>query len=215
MASQKPYAVNVRMDIQPERREEFVKIIKEDQKLTLSDEEGSLQFVIGEDIETPNRFYLHEQYVSEEAFQVHTKAPYFKTWTDFCASMPWSPDGAPVVNFYSCTHDAQEIPVRTAFCLNVELCIKPEVREEFIEVISNNQKGTVEDEPLALQYHWGESTSTPNSFHFHEQYKGEEQGKEGFEAHKQAPHFAAWEKFVGKADPFTKPPSVSLFRTLQ
>ena len=69
------------------------------------------------------------------------------------------------------------------FCLNVKLCIKPERREEFLANIANNQKGTTTTEPLAVTYLWGEDESTPNTFHFFEQYKG----REGFEAHQKAP----------------------------
>eukprot|EP00549_Striatella_unipunctata_P003184 CAMPEP_0118682304 /NCGR_PEP_ID=MMETSP0800-20121206/5414_1 /TAXON_ID=210618 ORGANISM="Striatella unipunctata, Strain CCMP2910" /NCGR_SAMPLE_ID=MMETSP0800 /ASSEMBLY_ACC=CAM_ASM_000638 /LENGTH=104 /DNA_ID=CAMNT_0006578685 /DNA_START=159 /DNA_END=473 /DNA_ORIENTATION=- len=87
--------------------------------------------------------------------------------------------------------------------LNVILRIKPTVRERFLEVILNNQKGTQELEPLALEYTFGEDASEPNTFHFHEKYKGEE----GVAAHNASPHFAVWEDFV-KTDPFTSPPEV-------
>ena len=52
----------------------------------------------------------------------------------------------------------------------------------------------------------GEDTTTPNTFHFHEKYKGEA----GFEAHKAAPHFANWEAFAS-SDPFTCPPEVFFY----
>mmetsp|Transcript_18237 Transcript_18237/g.27352 ORF Transcript_18237/g.27352 Transcript_18237/m.27352 type:complete len:106 (+) Transcript_18237:96-413(+) len=91
------------------------------------------------------------------------------------------------------------------FCVNVNLYVKPGKREEFLAVIRNNQKGTAK-EPLALDYTWGESTTEANTFYFQEKYKG----KEGFEAHQKAPHFAKWEEFV-KTHPFTKDPEVMLF----
>ena len=69
---------------------------------------------------------------------------------------------------------------RTAtFCLNVALYVKEERRDEFLECIKNNEAGTMGTEPGALEYSWGESTSEPNTFFFHEKYKD----KEGFEAH--------------------------------
>ncbi|KAI2497752.1 hypothetical protein MHU86_16747 [Fragilaria crotonensis] len=101
------------------------------------------------------------------------------------------------------------------FCLNVQLCIQPQVRDEFLKVILNNQKGSREDEPLCLQYDFGENVNTPNVFHFHEQYVGEDAGKEGFLAHQASPHFAVWEEFAAKgSDVFTKDPVVTLFRTI-
>mmetsp|Transcript_160437 Transcript_160437/g.307985 ORF Transcript_160437/g.307985 Transcript_160437/m.307985 type:complete len:334 (-) Transcript_160437:57-1058(-) len=93
------------------------------------------------------------------------------------------------------------------FCLNVKLCIKPERRDEFIECIKNNQKGTLETEPLAIEYVWGEDTESPNTFHFYEKYAG----KAGFEAHQATPHFAAWETFAD-SDPFTEPPRVEFYQ---
>eukprot|EP00466_Bigelowiella_natans_P016345 jgi/Bigna1/146517/aug1.116_g21225 len=65
---------------------------------------------------------------------------------------------------------------------------------------------TMELEPLAIEYTWGESQTEANTFHFQEKYKG----KAGFEAHQQAPHFKRWEEFV-QSDPFTKAPEVMLF----
>ena len=53
--------------------------------------------------------------------------------------------------------------VSTKFCLNVKLCIKPERRDEFITCIMDNQEGTLSSEPLAIEYVWGEDTSTPSA----------------------------------------------------
>ena len=80
-------------------------------------------------------------------------------------------------------------------------------------MIRNNQKGSNENEPLCLQYVYGESTVEPNKFLFHEEYEGAEGGKEGFDAHAAAPHFKKWEEFVEK-DPFTKAPVVNCFKSL-
>ena len=90
--------------------------------------------------------------------------------------------------------------------LNVILRIKPEEREEFLRVIANNQAGTISNEPLAIEYNFGEDADEPNTFHFHEKYKGEE----GLLAHQSAPHFQAWEEFA-KTNPFTKEPEVYKF----
>ena len=92
------------------------------------------------------------------------------------------------------------------YCLNVQLCIKPERRDEFLATIKANQAGTLSKEPLAVTYLFGEDESTPNTFHFFEQYEG----RAGFEAHTQAPHFADWEAFAS-TDPFTSPPVVSFY----
>jgi quinol monooxygenase YgiN len=96
------------------------------------------------------------------------------------------------------------------FCVNVNLYVKPERREEFLKIIRNNQAGTIGTEPKARFYYWGESTSTKNLFHFQEQYVG----RDGFEAHQKTAHFSAWEKFASDPNsPFSKPPEVMLFET--
>ena len=105
----------------------------------------------------------------------------------------------------SMDEDSTATPV---VALNVILRLKEEAREKFLEVILNNQKGTLnkELEPLALEYIFGEDANEPNTFHFHEKYLGEA----GIAAHNAAPHFAVWEEFV-QTDPFTSPPEVYKF----
>jgi quinol monooxygenase YgiN len=202
--------LNVKLNVKPDRRVEFLDVITMDGKETLANEPGALQFVMGEDTSTENIFYLHEQYKSQEDLKYHESTPHFKKWQEFCATNPFQED--PIKDVYECQHDPVKIPVRSAFSLNVELCIKPQVREEFLKVINNNQKGS-RAEPLCLQYDYGESTETPNSFYFHEQYMGKDEGKEGFDAHAIAPHFVKWEEFAA-TDPFTKPPRVSFFKNI-
>jgi len=99
---------------------------------------------------------------------------------------------------------AEDVP--QLYCLNVKLCIKPEVRSEFLECIRANQRGTLSTEPLAVTYTFGEDESSPGTFHFFEQYKG----VAGFTAHTQTPHFAAWEAFA-TTEPFSSPPVVSFY----
>jgi (4S)-4-hydroxy-5-phosphonooxypentane-2,3-dione isomerase len=102
-------------------------------------------------------------------------------------------------------------PVIKKFCLNVNLYVKPERREEFLKVIAINSAGTLSNEPLNISYTWGESTTEKNTFHFQEQFKGEE----GFLAHTNSPHFATWKEFADAEDsPFWKPPVVFFFETI-
>jgi autoinducer 2-degrading protein len=212
----RPYCLNVKLELRPDQRETFLKLIKEDQKQSIATEPGCLQFVVGEDTTTPNAFYLHEEYTNEAGFQAHTETPHFAKWNEFCETKPWSNNDGPVVDFYHGTHQVQTTwPMPAyAYCLNVDLYPKPEVRDEFLKVIAANKKGTDDNEPLCLQYVYGESTSVSNAFHFHEQYTGKEAGKEGFEAHAASPHFADWEAFASTGEPFSKPPVVSFFKTI-
>jgi quinol monooxygenase YgiN len=203
-------ALNVKLAVKPDRRVEFLDTILMDAAETIKEEPGALQFVVGEDTSTNNIFYLHEQYKSMDDFEYHQATPHFSKWKAFCATGPFTED--PIVDVYQCQHDPVKVPVRAAFSLNVELCIKPEVMEEFLKVINNNQSGS-RAEPLCLQYDYGESTTTPNSYYFHEEYTGDDEGKKGFDAHAIAPHFVKWEEFAA-TDPFTKPPVVSFFKNI-
>jgi len=215
----RPLALNYKVSVLPEKREEWLKQIKEDQTCARRDEEGNLQFSITEDTESPNTFILHEQFADELAFTAHTESPHFKRYDEFCkAAKPF--DGEPELYLFSPLEEGadwvknkRDIPT-TAFCVTVNLYPKSEVRDEFLQVIKNNKKGTDDTEPLALQYTFGESTTKPNVFHFHEQYSGEEGGKQGFDAHAASAHFADWESFVD-TDPFVKPPEVFFSKIIE
>lgn len=216
-----PFALNIKMSIRPEIREAWLKQLKDDQMCTRRDEEGNLQFSISEDVETPNIFYLHEQYVDEPAFNAHVDSPHFKRYDEFCQTeKPFSTEGEPERYLFSPLEegadwaDEKRVIPKTAFCVTVNLYPKSEVREEFLKVIANNKKGTDETEPSALQYTFGESTAESNTFHFHEQYSGGEDGKEGFDDHASSPHFADWESFVG-TDPFVKSPEVYFSKVIE
>lgn len=118
-------------------------------------------------------------------------------------------EAAPPEGFTWATFDdaAAVTPSATKlYCLNVQLCIKPERRDEFLECIKANRAGTLSNEPLAVTYLFGEDEKTPNTFHFFEQYEG----RAGFEAHTKTPHFADWEVFA-QSDPFTSDPIVSFY----
>lgn len=216
-----PFALNAKMSILPEKREAWLKQIKDDQICTRKDEEGNLQFSISEDVDTPNTFYLHEQFVDKSAFDVHTQSPHFARYDEFCQTeKPFTPEGEPELFFFAPLEEgtnwanAKRDIRKTAFCVTVNLYPKSEVREEFLKVIANNKQGTDKTESLALQYTFGESTTEANTFYFHEQYSGDDDGKEGFDAHASSPHFADWESFVN-TDPFAKPPEVYFSKIIE
>ncbi|CAB9510400.1 expressed unknown protein [Seminavis robusta] len=206
-----PHCINLKCKVKQSFRDEFLALVKDNQIRTLEDEPDALEYVVGEDVEEPNVFYIHEQFETLEAFAFHRETPHNKNWQKFKTNDPFSEQ--PVASFYDGTHKATKVPIRDAYCLNVQLCVDPKYREEFLEVIANNARGSIEEEPLCLQYVWGEDCAIPNTFHFHEQYVGSEDGKEGFVAHSKTKHFEAWENFVTK-DPFTKPPVVQFYKTL-
>jgi quinol monooxygenase YgiN len=219
-----PYAVNVELHLQPDRREEFLKIIKYDAQQTIRTEPGAIQFTIGMDTTDTDKFHLHEQYQTKDDFDHHCTTTHYQEWNDFCATKPFVSD--PIVQFYQCCNERVTTTTTTTttsnvvqpsevYCLNVELCIREDVRDEFLRVIQNNQFGSRDKtkEPLCLQYDFGESTTIPNHFYFHEQYIGSDKGREGFIAHTKSDHFAKWEQFAASKT-FTKEPVVSFFQSI-
>uniref|UniRef100_A0A7S4JE53 ABM domain-containing protein n=1 Tax=Odontella aurita TaxID=265563 RepID=A0A7S4JE53_9STRA len=211
--SSQPYAVNAKFSILPERREEFLKIIKEDQKQTLATEPGALRFVVGEDPKENNTFYLHEEYTSEEAFEAHGTTPHYGPWDKFTKSGPWAKGGEPVVGLFHGTHqlgDKEE--VKSGYCVNAKVSIVPERREEFLNIIKEDQKLTLANEPGSIQFVVGEDKESTNTFYLFEQYENEE----AFGAHGKAPHYAPWDAFV-KTNPWSEggEPVVGLYNTLE
>ena len=209
--TEKVFAVNLKCVIKPARRDEFMSVIKKDQTLTLETEPNALQFVVGEDTTSPNTFHLHEEYIGEEGFNEHLATSHFAEWEDFVKSEPFTED--PTIEIYYGTHIPEKVPPRKAFCLNVKICVQEDKRDEFLKVIENNAKGSINEESLCLQYVYGESKDEKNTFFFHEQYDGAEDGKEGFDAHASTPHFKVWEDFAAN-EPFTSTPIVSFYRPL-
>lgn len=96
------------------------------------------------------------------------------------------------------------------YCLSVKLAVNPAKRDAFLAAIRDNAKGTLTTEAACRQYTWGESTTTPCTFHFQEQFDD----KAGFDAHTMAPHFKIWEQFASQPDAFTAPPVLDFFEEL-
>ena len=213
MSSSKPYAVNAVFTIKEDRRDEFISIIQDDQKLSLKDEEGIVRFVVGEDKDKKNTFYLHEEYVNEDAFKKHTEMPHFKPWDDFTKTDPWTEDGAPVADFYFCTHEAgKKEAMRSGHALNAKFTIKADRRDEFLKIIKEDQEETLAKEKGSIQFVIGEDKEKENTFYLFEQYVSEE----AFNEHNEMPHFQPWKAFT-ETDPFTEDgaPIAGFYNTLK
>jgi quinol monooxygenase YgiN len=83
------------------------------------------------------------------------------------------------------------------YAVNVRVAVKPSRRQEFLDLIRDNQVRTLEDEAESLQYVVGEDAATPNLFYLHEQFSS----RAGFEEHRNTPHSANWAAFQ-ETDPF-------------
>lgn len=200
------YCLNVRIRVKPERRTDFLACIKANQQGTLKSEPLALEYLFGEDDTTPCTFHFHEQYRGREGFEAHTRAPHFIEWEEFASTDPFTEP--PEVVFFN--ERGAPRPGKAAdgkrYCVSVKMSIKPDRRDDFLICIAANRRGTLDAEPLALAYVFGEDENRPNTFHFQEAYEG----REGFKAHTKTAHFASWEKFAS-SDPFSEAPEVAFW----
>lgn len=75
----------VRLDVFPDRREEFLQAITSNAALTFGDEPGCLRFDVCEDRSDPHHFIFYEIYRDEAALEAHRAAPHFARWRDAVA----------------------------------------------------------------------------------------------------------------------------------
>jgi quinol monooxygenase YgiN len=185
MSNQKlPFGINLRCRVNPLRRDEFLSIVKANQDLTLKEPEA-LQYIVGQDTTDENCFYIHEQFATPEGFDFHLTTEHNAKWKAFKSSSP-EPFEEYQVFKYNVNGSTGKASPRsdTTYGVHVQLCPQPNVVEEFLDVIRNNMKGSNSDiEPLCLQYAFGESLDEQNKFIFHEEYAGDNGGKEGFSLH--------------------------------
>ena len=91
--------LNVRMGIKPERRAEFLSVIRNNQRGTLGTEPLAKVYTWGEDFDVPNLFHFHEEYIGQAGRDAHEAAPHFAAWKEFEATGPFS--SKPVVYAYT------------------------------------------------------------------------------------------------------------------
>jgi quinol monooxygenase YgiN len=73
-------ALIVKLDVHPERLEQFLAAIKEQAEHTFNDEPGCLYFDVTQNTTNPTNFVFYELYQDEAAVQAHRAAPHFATW---------------------------------------------------------------------------------------------------------------------------------------
>ena len=80
------------------------------------------------------------------------------------------------------------------FNLMVQLEVRPEDRDEFLAAITTNAAASVRDEPGCRRFDVTAVEGDGNRFVLYELYDD----AEAFEAHKRAPHFAAWRQVADR-----------------
>ena len=74
------FSLMVQLQVQPERREEFLAAIAANAEDSVREEPGCLRFDVSAVEDDENRFVLYELYTDAEAFEAHRAAPHFARW---------------------------------------------------------------------------------------------------------------------------------------
>ncbi|MSQ10756.1 MAG: antibiotic biosynthesis monooxygenase [Dehalococcoidia bacterium] len=97
-------ALWVSVKIKPEKRAEFLEIIKHDAEHSVADEPGCFRFEVLEDSEEPNHFYFNEVYKDQDALAHHRTTPHFKLWADKNPELLAAPVGRTLANIEIAEH---------------------------------------------------------------------------------------------------------------
>ena len=74
------------------------------------------------------------------------------------------------------------------FALWVSVKVKPEKRQQFLEVIEDDSICSVRDEPGCVRFDVLQDQNDPDRYYFYEVYHD----ADAFEAHTKTPHLARW-----------------------
>jgi autoinducer 2-degrading protein len=82
---EKPFAVIVQAEIEPDRMADFLDLIKTNAEATRK-EPGCIRFDVLRSQDSPNQFFFYELYDSPGAIEFHKEQPHYQLWADFKAS---------------------------------------------------------------------------------------------------------------------------------
>ena len=74
------FTLMVQIEVDPDRRDEFLAAITANAEASVRDEPGCLRFDVCSVDGDENRFLLYELYEDAEAFEAHKRAPHFLDW---------------------------------------------------------------------------------------------------------------------------------------
>lgn len=222
-------AVNASIQVHAHRREEFLKIFRE--QATKKDPQTQavcelIQSEVGEDLDTPRTFHCHLKYKfpsREDAERLLQKRENHNSQccTDIFLHGP-SEDWGKVLKAAASTivvqcwlvasspNSALPNPKCTRpdgeewLCLNAKVTVQPEQREELLKVLEHARSSSIQEEALCVEYQYGESLLDPNTFLVHQAYNGHEGGKEGFDKHAETAHYQQWNAFSDAHEPIVE-----------
>ncbi|MER7559557.1 putative quinol monooxygenase [Nocardioides sp. NPDC126508] len=81
------------------------------------------------------------------------------------------------------------------FTVLVDLTVRPDRVEEFLDGIRTNSRASLRDEPGCLRFDVHRRLDDPHRFVLHEVYLDEDAFRV---AHREAPHYAVWREVVAR-----------------
>jgi quinol monooxygenase YgiN len=79
------FSLMVQIEVDPDRRAEFLAAISANAEASVRDEPGCLRFDVCSVEGDENRFLFYELYADAAAFEAHRAAPHFRTWREAAA----------------------------------------------------------------------------------------------------------------------------------
>lgn len=81
-AADKPFAVVVQAEIEPDRMSEFLELIEKN-AIETRKEPGCIRFDVLRSQDAPNQFFFYELYENAAAIDHHKKQPHYNLWATF------------------------------------------------------------------------------------------------------------------------------------
>jgi quinol monooxygenase YgiN len=75
-------ALIVRLDVRPERLDEFLAAIRENARRSFTYEAGCRHFDVAQDLSNPTHFVFYKLYDDDAALDAHRRAPHFARWRE-------------------------------------------------------------------------------------------------------------------------------------
>lgn len=227
-------AVNAILVVSLNRKVEFLKVLEDQIQASINydhTEPTLLQCVLGEDLDQEGMFHCHLKYEFASNDQVSVqmnKNSHSLFWNTIpteewrrlevaSLQLPLVYNAwivAPVSDSNVPPNPKPVPPGTTTFCINANLHIHPDHREELLSLLEHARSQSIR-EPLCVEYHYGESLTHPNTFHVHQQYRGHDGGKEGFDKHAETVHYQQWKQFSSNEARFTQETVGYTFRNHQ
>ena len=198
--------------VKPDFVAPFLQAFKRYARLTRT-EPDCLQFVIGRQVDpvAENVFFSHNQFRDAAALETHEKTSHFLEFRE--QTQAYLDESLPgVTSLYKCPHEPVERQPTSGYCLNVESIVKPELVEDYDQLIISHSANS-RKEPACIQFDWGKAEPNEEgqvSFFFHEEYID----RAGFEAHTVTPHFERFVKFNESKLPYVIPQIVDFFEII-